>query len=141
MAGCHKNTAAVSEKALEYYPNVSSLYASAAKAFNRLKEYRKAIDYCTSGKSFALDNEAKYNLLVQEGFALFKLKKYPEAEKAYEAALAINIGEKELYDEMGNVKFFLNKADEAVSNWKKAKELGLNTTTINKKISEAKYYE
>lgn len=139
--GLDKNTAAVSEKALEYYPNVSSLYASAAKAFNRLKEYQKAIDYCTSGKSFALDNEARYNLLVQEGFALFKLKKYQEAEKAYEAALAINSGEKELYDEMGNVKFFLNKADEAVNNWKKARELGLNTTTINKKISDAKYYE
>jgi tetratricopeptide (TPR) repeat protein len=139
--GLYNDMVSLAEQALEYYPNVSALYATAAKGYNALKEYGKALDYCVSGKSFALDNEAKYLLLMQEGFAHFNLKKYADAEKAYEAAMAINQAEKELYDQLGNVKFFLNKTDEAVSNWRKAKEMGLKNNVIDKKINERKFYE
>ncbi len=131
----------ISEQALEYYPNVALLYASAAKGYNQQKQYAKALDLATSGKSFALDNEARFQLLMQEGIALLNLKKYTEAEKSLEAALAINSSEKELYDQVGNVKFFLNKVDEAVSNWQKAKELGLNNKTLDRKINDRKFYE
>jgi tetratricopeptide (TPR) repeat protein len=137
----YKNMALVSEQALEYYPNVSSLYLSAAKAYNQLKEYKKAVDFCTTGKSYALDNDAKYLLLVQEGYAYFRLQNYAEAEKSFESAMAINSQEKELYDHIGNVKFFLGKNDDAVKNWQKAKEMGLKNQIIDKKINDRKFYE
>jgi tetratricopeptide (TPR) repeat protein len=137
----YTNLSSISEQAIEYYPNVAALYASAAKGYNKTRQYEKALEHVTSGKSFALDNEAKYQLFMQEGFAYFKLKNYVLAEKAYEAALAINATEKELYDELGNVKYFLNKADEAVSNWQKAKDMGIKNGIIDKKIRERKFYE
>ncbi len=139
--GLTKNVASTSEKALEYYPNVASLYATAAKAWNQLLDHRKALELSISGKSFALDNEVTYLLLVQEGYAQFRLKSYREAEKAYAEAMAINSTEKELYDQIGNVQFFLGKTDEAVNSWKKAKELGLRNTTIDKKINDRKFHE
>ncbi len=133
--------ASISEQALEYYPNVASLYLSAARAYNMKKEYRKAADHCTSGKSFALDNDTKCQLLTEEAFALFKLQDYNGAEKACLEAMAINKEEKQLYDIMGNVKYFLRQVDEAVKNWEKARDLGLKNPVIDRKISERKYYE
>jgi tetratricopeptide (TPR) repeat protein len=135
------NMATVSEQALEYYPNVAALYASAAKGYNLTGEYRKALDQSVSGKSYALDDEVRYQLFLQEGIAQFRLKNYTEAEKSLKAAMAINSKEKELYDQLGNVLFFLGKKDEAVQQWQKAKELGLNTTNINKKINERTFHE
>jgi len=139
--GLLQNMVSISEQALEYYPNVASLYVSSAKGYNGLKNYRKALEQCLAGKTYALDNETKYMILRQEAYAYLNLKDYIEAEKSYNAALAINNTQKELYDEIGNVKYFLNKTEEAVTNWKKAKEMGLKNNTIDKKINDRKFYE
>ena len=48
---------------------------------------------------------------------------------------------KELIDHYGDILFFSGDKEKAVEQWKKAKELGKNTVTVNKKIADKTYYE
>ena len=48
---------------------------------------------------------------------------------------------KELVDHYGDILYFSGEKDKAVTQWEKAKELGKNTATLNKKIAEKTYFE
>jgi len=73
---------------------------------------------------------------------LFKQKKYTEAKVWIEKALANdktkNATQVEHY---GDILFFLNDADGALQNWKKAKQLGGQSPELDRKINEKKYTE
>ncbi|MDC1105675.1 tetratricopeptide repeat protein [Prolixibacteraceae bacterium] len=45
-----------------------------------------------------------------------------------------------LYEHYGDILFFLEDFDGALSNWKKAKEKGIESDILNKKIKDMKYY-
>ena len=127
--------------AMDYFPNIAFLYAKSASASNHLKKYQQALDMTQSGMRYALEDHAKSQLLVQQGLANFGLKKYEASLKSFEDAMAIPGADSELYDYIGNVQFFLGKTDEAVKNWEKAKQMGLDSQLLERKIKDRKYYE
>jgi tetratricopeptide (TPR) repeat protein len=137
----HSNTIDISNKALEYYPNVALIYLEAAKACNAVKEYSKAIEFEKSGLSFAFDPSVKGKLLLEQGISYFKLKQFKDAETTLQEALSLNDKDPNVLDHLGNVFYALNSIDKAIEYWKKAKELGLDSTTIDKKINNGKYIE
>jgi len=47
----------------------------------------------------------------------------------------------ELVDHYGDILYFSNEMEKALEQWIKAKELGKNTATVNKKIAEKTYFE
>jgi len=47
----------------------------------------------------------------------------------------------ELVDHYGDILYFAGEKEKAVEQWMKAKELGKNTTTVNRKITEKTYFE
>jgi len=47
----------------------------------------------------------------------------------------------ELRDHYGDILYFIGEKDKAVEQWMKAKELGKNTATVNKKIEEKTFFE
>ena len=70
---------------------------------------------------------------------LYKNKEYKEAYKNQEKA--IHLSEKPsaaLYDHLGDMLYRMNKIDEAVNYWKKAKEQGDDSEELMKKINERK---
>lgn len=139
--GQYEDMLASSNAALEYFPNIAFLYVKAASASNHLRKYAQAQENVQNGMRYALDDNAKSQLLTQQGLANFGLKKYDASLKSFEDALAIQGAGSELYDYLGNAQFFLGKTDEAVKNWEKARQMGLNSTTLERKIKDRKYYE
>ena len=137
----HSNTIDISNKALEYYPNVALIYLEAAKACNAVKEYSKAIEFEKSGLSFAFDPSVKGQLLLEQGISYFKLKQFKDAETTFQEALSLNDKDPNVLDHLGNVFYALNSLDKAIEYWKKAKALGLDSPTIDKKINNGKYIE
>lgn len=127
--------------AIDYFPNIAFLYAKSASASNHLGKYQQALDIAQNGMRYALDDNAKSQLLVQQGLANFGMKKYEVSLKSFEDAMAIPGTGSELYDYLGNVQFFLGKTEEAVKNWEKARQMGMNSNTLERKIKDRKYYE
>jgi len=73
---------------------------------------------------------------------LFKQKKYAEAKTWIQKAMADNKDKSATQTEhFGDISFFLGDVDTAVANWKKAKEYGGNSPTLDRKINEKKYIE
>lgn len=84
----------------------------------------------------------KSNFEDTYAWILFLQQNYTEAENWLKKALdhgGQNSGV--ILEHYGDVLFHLNKPDEAVSYWKKAKEKGGNSSQIDKKINDKKYYE
>ncbi|HTN44897.1 MAG TPA: tetratricopeptide repeat protein [Flavipsychrobacter sp.] len=76
------------------------------------------------------------------GWVLYKLRKFKEAKKYIEDAIKANpAADGTLWDHLGDINYRLNNVDEAVQNWKTAKEKGTDNTTIDKKIQDRKIYE
>lgn len=139
--GQYEDMLASCTAALEYFPNIAFLYAKAATASNHLRKYEQALAHVQNGMRYALDDNARSQLLIQQGLANFGLKKYDASLKSFEDAMAIPGAGTELYDYLGNAQFFLGKTDEAVKNWEKAKQMGLSSQTLERKIKDRKYYE
>lgn len=76
------------------------------------------------------------------GFVFYKNKKYNDAEKWFKKALD-NGGDMNvvILEHYGDVLFQLNRTDEAVTYWQKAKKLGSTSKKLDKKISERKVFE
>lgn len=75
-------------------------------------------------------------------WVLFKKQNYSLAKFYME--IAINKGGSEnptLLEHYGDILFMLDRVDEAVANWQKAKELGGDSVMLEKKIQDRKYYE
>ncbi len=76
------------------------------------------------------------------GWVLYKQGKYSDAKKYIEDALKANPdADGTLYDHLGDIHYKLKNVDEAVENWKLAKEKGTDNTFIDKKIQDRKIYE
>lgn len=73
---------------------------------------------------------------------LFQLEDYTGAKEWQEKAIKAD-GEKSgtVLEHYGDILFKLGKKGEAVEYWKKAKQAGTDSETINRKISEEKYVE
>lgn len=75
-------------------------------------------------------------------WVLFKKKEYSLALFYQENALKKDPEENPtLLEHYGDILSMLNKTEEAVTYWRKAKELGSDSKTLDKKIAEKKYIE
>ncbi|QJD96723.1 tetratricopeptide repeat protein [Mucilaginibacter robiniae] len=73
---------------------------------------------------------------------LFKQKKYTDAKLWIEKALAHGKDKSATQTEhYGDILFYLGDVDNAVQNWKKAKEYGGTSPLLDRKINEKKYIE
>ena len=73
---------------------------------------------------------------------LFKQKKYADAKVWMEKALANDKDHSAVQTEhYGDILYHLGDADAALANWKKAKEYGGDSSTLQRKINEKKYVE
>ncbi len=85
------------------------------------------------------------NTSFQDTYAwiLFKLRNYEEAKKWIEKVINqenTNHNAVEL-EHYGDILYHLNLKEQAIIQWQKAKEIGGNSTILNKKIDEKKYIE
>lgn len=141
QTGVYNNTITAGEKALEYFPNTAYIYERLATAFNKTGNYDKALENAGSGIRFAFDDSMKCKLYKQKAFSLCRTGKIAEAEEALGKAVAINGADPELYDIKGDILFKKNDSTRALENWQKAKNMGINSTLLDKKISDKKLYE
>ncbi len=77
------------------------------------------------------------------GWILYKQGNYKKAKEYIEKAIQ---KEEEgasgtLWDHLGDANYQLGNRDEALGNWKKAKELGADNPNLDKKIADNKLYE
>ncbi|HNW88533.1 MAG TPA: tetratricopeptide repeat protein [Bacteroidales bacterium] len=99
----------------------------------------RAVQLCERLLSLYPDNP-----LFQDTYAwvLYKQKKYEEAKKMSEKAVAGSYSKNaDILDHYGDILYSLNLVDQAVDSWKKAKENGMNTEILDKKIADKKLYE
>ena len=75
------------------------------------------------------------------GWILFQQKRYELSKEYIEKSLAASPNSAEVVEHMGDVFFKLNKPEKALEFWNKAKELGSDSETLDKKIKEKKYVE
>ncbi|HPI28991.1 MAG TPA: tetratricopeptide repeat protein, partial [Bacteroidales bacterium] len=82
--------------------------------------------------------------IFQDTYAwvLFKQKKFEEA-KSWSTKAVAGSSEKNggILEHHGDILFMLQDVEQAVSYWKKAKENGIATEMLDKKIAEKKLYE
>jgi len=84
------------------------------------------------------------NPIFQDTYAWvrYKQKKYDEAKKWSEKAVqASNNKNAAILDHYGDILYSLNQTDLAVEAWKKAKDNGMKSEILDKKINDKKLYE
>lgn len=74
-------------------------------------------------------------------WVLFMQKKYADARIWIEKAIKDNSNSAVQYEHYGDILFYLGETDQAVQQWKKAKDKGIISETLEKKINEKKYYK
>ncbi len=90
-----------------------------------------------SKKSLDLDpNNASY--LDTYGWILYQEKKYTEAKTYIEKALAQLPDDGILNEHLGDIYYQLNDADKAITYWKRARDHGNKSATLNQKIIDKK---
>lgn len=72
---------------------------------------------------------------------LFQLKEYKEANVWIDKALANDSKSGVLLEHKGDILFFLDKKEEAIQFWEKAKKSGEGSGLIDKKIKEGAWFE
>jgi Tfp pilus assembly protein PilF len=93
-----------------------------------------------SRKSLDLDpGNASY--LDTYGWILFTMGNFEQAKVYIEKSLIAAPNNAEVIEHLGDVLFRLGDTSGALSRWKKAKELGVDTPLLNKKINNATWYE
>ncbi len=94
--------------------------------------------------SFKCNELEPNNGTYQDTYAwvLYELKEYDEAKEWLLKAL-LNGSEKSpvVVEHYGDILYVLGEVEEAVNQWKKAKELGGSSKFLNQKIEEKKLYE
>lgn len=76
-----------SRKAMEVFPNIPALYIYNGFALIALKQFEKSIVVSQDGLSYAIQQKDKIQLLLNLADANHQLKKYNEADKAFDAVL------------------------------------------------------
>jgi len=135
-----KNSDASYDKALMYNPeNVYTLNNYAYYLSIRGEQLDKAAlmaKHANDVQAHTASFEDTY------AWILFKQKKYADAKTWIQKAIADDKDKSAVQAEhFGDILFFLGDVDSAVSNWKKAKEYGANSATLDRKINEKKYIE
>jgi len=126
-------------KALELEPeNVNALnnyayFLSLRKI--KLKEAEEMSKKCVQQEP----NNASY--LDTYGWILFVQKKYADALTYIQRAHHADPENAEVNEHLGDVLYFNNEIDRALLHWNKAKQLGSNSKTLDKKIKDKKWYE
>lgn len=131
----------LSEKAIEYFPNIALLYIYAANGYNTQKQYEKAFQHACNGIRYVIEDIDRAGLLIQKGISLYGQKKFNAAKENLIEAITLNIENAIANDKLGNAFYQLNDIGKALEYWQKAKKLGLNNEWIDKKILEKKLYE
>ena len=94
--------------------------------------------------SFRCNDLEKDNGTYQDTYAwiLYELKEYEKAKEWMEKALQ-NGGDKSavVVEHYGDILYKIGSIDKAISQWKKAKELGEASQFLNQKIEDGKLYE
>ncbi|TAH26877.1 MAG: hypothetical protein EAZ07_03095 [Cytophagales bacterium] len=85
-------------------------------------------------------NPYEANYLDTHAWVLYMLKDYEGALKILEVAVA-NSSNGTIVEHYGDVLYQLGRKEEAIIQWKKAKELGDTSPLIDKKIADQKLYE
>jgi len=76
-----------SHKAMEGFPNIPALYIYNGFALIALKQFEKSTVVSQDGLSYAIQQKDKIQLLLNLADANHQLKKYKEADKAFDAVL------------------------------------------------------
>ncbi|MBP5971390.1 protein kinase [Brasilonema sp. CT11] len=114
------------------------------KAYNNLarlqifnKQYTTAVTLLREGLSFADDNQVKYAMLKNLGWAYLELGRYQEAKNSLQKAININGDRAAPYCLLGKVLEKQNNRQEALSAWKKC--ISSQSKTIEEKqwVNEA----
>ncbi len=92
------------------------------------------------GKQMVEANPDNATFLDTYGWVLFQSENYAEAGKFLKKAAEINPSST-IVEHYGDVLFKIGNKKDALSNWQRAKELGSDSETLEKKIEEQKYYE
>lgn len=79
--------------------------------------------------------------LDTHAWVLYVLERYKEANDYLERAVLDKQASGTIHEHFGDVLYQLNRKDEAVRQWEKAKSLGSTTDLIDKKITDRKLYE
>lgn len=98
----------------------------------------------TAAEMASKANELKPNNSSFEdtyAWVLFKQKKYVQALVWVEKAAGNNSKNGVLQEHWGDILYNLGQRDKAIEKWQKAKELGVKTNVLEKKINEKKYIE
>lgn len=75
------------------------------------------------------------------GWIMFQQNRYDLAKEYIEKSLAVSPNNAEVIEHLGDVLYKQNQTDKALEKWKKAKELGSESQTLDKKIKEQRYVE
>lgn len=86
-------------------------------------------------------NPKNVTYLDTYAWVLYAREKFKEAKKVMERAIEIGGVEAIHYEHYGDILFKMGKKDEAVSQWKIAKEMNSDSELIDKKIADRKLYE
>ncbi|HTH82724.1 MAG TPA: tetratricopeptide repeat protein [Mucilaginibacter sp.] len=136
----NKNSDDAYEKALMYNPdnrytlNNYAYYLSVrGEKLDKAAEMAKHANELQPGSASFEDTYA---------WILFKQKNYKEAKEWMEKAMLHDKTKSAVQAEhYGDILFYLGDTDGAVQNWKKAKDYGAHSATLDKKINEKKYSE
>ncbi len=128
------------EKSLSNNPdNVFTLNNYAYYLSIRNEQLDKAASYAKHANELQPKNASFEDTYA---WILFKQKKYAEAKTWIEKAMADNKDKSAVQTEhYGDIMFYTGNIDAAVTNWKKAKEYGSKSPTLDRKINEKKYVE
>ncbi|MEJ2004136.1 MAG: tetratricopeptide repeat protein, partial [Cyclobacteriaceae bacterium] len=127
------------EAALDYDPD-NLLILNNYSYFLALR--KEKLDKAEEMASRAVDGDPE-NITFLDTYAwvLFNREKYKEAARVIEKAIKLGNVSAIYYEHYGDILYKLGKVDEAVEQWKKARELNPNSPLIDKKIAEKTLYE
>ena len=135
------------------YAQGNSWYEKAIKADQRSTlilnnyAYRLAICKIELDKAEILIRQAmerspgQPNFIDTYGFVLFQKGDYSNALKQFEKSYGLDHTDKVTAEHLGDAYIKLNKPQEALKYWSKAKELGSISKLLDKKIANSQFYE
>lgn len=127
--------------AMEYFPGISVFYLNAAEASNGLRNYGDAEKYCNEGFSFVFERSDSIGFLYELGKSYFGQEQYQRALSVCNLGLAADALNPLLLELSGDAASKLGNRELALQQWKKARDNGSDSKTLNKKISDGMYEE
>ena len=128
------------EEALKYNDKNISVLNNYAYYLSLLKKDLTKAERMSAQTIKMEPNNATY--IDTYAWIFFVQKNYPLAKIYIEQALSKDRSNSaELVDHYGDILYMSGDKEKAVEQWKKAKELGKNSATLDRKISEEMYFE